>query len=62
VRTRLVGLARDAGRADPEPLADRLLLLYEGALSALLLGYVDRPVEQGRAVAEGLVAGPEAGR
>jgi AcrR family transcriptional regulator len=56
VRARLVELAQDAGRSDAEALADRLLLLYEGALSALLLGYLERPIAQARAVAEALVA------
>jgi AcrR family transcriptional regulator len=56
VRARLVEVAQDAGRSDAEALADRLLLLYEGALSALLLGYLERPIAQARAVAEALVA------
>jgi AcrR family transcriptional regulator len=56
VRARLVELAQDAGRSDAEALADRLLLLYEGALSALLLGYLERPIAQARVVAEALVA------
>jgi AcrR family transcriptional regulator len=62
VRARLVQLAEDAGRADAETLADRLLLLYEGAMNALLVGYLERPIAQSRAVAEGLVgAGDSAG-
>jgi AcrR family transcriptional regulator len=32
VRTLFVGLARDAGAADPEALAMQLILLYDGAL------------------------------
>jgi AcrR family transcriptional regulator len=56
VRARLVEVAQDAGRSDAEALADRLLLLYEGALSALLVGYLERPIAQARAVAEALVA------
>jgi AcrR family transcriptional regulator len=55
VRARLVELAADAGHADADGLADRLVLLYEGALSALLVGYVDRPIALARAVAETLV-------
>jgi AcrR family transcriptional regulator len=55
VRMRLLQLARDAGRADAEALADRLLLLYEGALSALLVGYLDDPIAQARSVAVALV-------
>jgi AcrR family transcriptional regulator len=57
VRARLVELAGDAGHADAEALADRLLLLYEGALSALLVGYLERPIAQAREVAEALVGG-----
>jgi AcrR family transcriptional regulator len=57
VRGRLVELAADAGRRDPDALADRLLLLYEGALSALLVGYIAEPIAQARAVAQALVDG-----
>jgi AcrR family transcriptional regulator len=56
VRDRLVELAAAAGHGDGAELADRLLLLYEGALSALLVGYVERPVAHSRAVAETLAA------
>ena len=62
VRDRLVELALAAGGPEPEAIAERLLLLYEGALSALLVGYIDRPVAQAREVAEGLVAGVPAPR
>jgi AcrR family transcriptional regulator len=55
VRGRLAELAADTGRADAEELADRLLLLYEGALSALLVGYLEDPIAQARSVGEGLV-------
>src|SRR5215218_268957 len=55
VRARLVELATDAGHPGAEALADRLLLLYEGALSALLVGYLDDPIAQARSVAEALV-------
>ena len=58
LRRRLLELGEAAGRADAGPLADQLLLLYEGALSALLVGHVDRPIAQSRAIAEGLVAPP----
>jgi AcrR family transcriptional regulator len=57
VRARLVELAGDAGHVDAKALADRLLLLYEGALSALLVGYLERPIAQAREVAEALVGG-----
>jgi AcrR family transcriptional regulator len=56
VRERLAELARAAAQPEPDALAERLLLLYEGALSALLVGYLDRPIAQAREVAEGLVA------
>jgi AcrR family transcriptional regulator len=56
LRRRLLELAEAAGRPDAEPLADQLLLLYEGALSALLVGHVERPIAQSRAIAAGLVA------
>jgi AcrR family transcriptional regulator len=55
LRRRLTGLAEASGRRDAEVLADRLLLLYEGALSALLVGHIDRPIAESRAIAEGLV-------
>src|SRR4051812_32013792 len=57
VRDRLVELAAAAGHGDGAQLADRLLLLYEGALGAVPVGYVERPVAHSRAVAETLGAG-----
>jgi AcrR family transcriptional regulator len=56
LRRRLAELAADAGRPDPERLADQLLLLYEGALTGLLVGHLERPVAQSRALAEVLLA------
>jgi|SRR5215218_1504880 len=56
VRARLAELAADTGHADAEELADRLLLLYEGALSALLVGYLEDPIARARSIGEGLVA------
>ena len=55
LRRRLTELASDAGRADPEHLADRLLLLYEGALTGLLIGHLARPIAQSRSLAEALL-------
>jgi len=65
LRRRLRELAADAGSDDPGRLADEILLIYEGALSALLVGHVDRPVARSRAIAEALldargIAGPAA--
>jgi hypothetical protein len=56
LRRRLVDLAQAAGRDDAPRVADQLLLVYEGALSALLLGHVEQPIAQSRAVAQALVA------
>jgi AcrR family transcriptional regulator len=56
LRDRLVELARAADAADPERVADELLLIYEGALSALLIGHVERPTAQARAIAEAVLA------
>jgi AcrR family transcriptional regulator len=55
LRRRLVELGAAAGHDDAEAAADRLLLLYEGALSALLVGHVERPIAQSRALAETLL-------
>jgi AcrR family transcriptional regulator len=57
LRARLIELAA-AGRADAdaESIADQLLLLYEGALTALLVGHVERPIAQSRRLAEALLA------
>jgi AcrR family transcriptional regulator len=55
LRRRLRELAAAAGGDDPARLADELLLIYEGALSGLLVGHVERPVAQSRAVAEALL-------
>jgi AcrR family transcriptional regulator len=56
LRDRLIELARAAGPADPEGVADELLLIYEGALSAMLIGHVERPTAQSRAIAEAVLA------
>jgi AcrR family transcriptional regulator len=57
LRRRLTDLAEAAGHRDAEALADRLVLLYEGALSALLVGHVEEPTAQSRAIAEALMNG-----
>jgi AcrR family transcriptional regulator len=57
IRRRLIDFAAAAGHRDADALADRLLLLYEGALSALLVGYIERPIAESRAIAEALVHG-----
>lgn len=58
LRNRLVELAGSAGLADAGGAADQLLLIYEGALSALLVGHVERPTAQARALAEALLRRP----
>lgn len=58
VRDRLVQLAEAIDRADPGGVADQLLLIYEGALSALLIGHVERPTTQARAMARVLLHAP----
>ena len=55
LRARLIELAAAAGRADAESIADQLLLLYEGALTALLVGHVERPIAQSRRLADALL-------
>ena len=55
LRARLVELGEAAEQDDPDHLADQLLLLYEGALSALLVGHVERPIARSRELAGGLL-------
>ena len=55
LRGRLADLAQAAGRDDPQRVADQLLLVYEGALSALLLGHIEQPIAQSRALAQALL-------
>jgi hypothetical protein len=52
---RLIELGEAADQDNPEPLADQLLLLYEGALSGLLVGHVECPIAQSRELAAGLL-------
>ena len=61
LRHRLVDLAQAAGRDDAHRVADQFLLVYEGALSALLLGHVEEPILQGRALAQALLAERDGG-
>src|SRR5918992_4707832 len=56
LRSRLAELAAATGRSDPDGLADALLLLYEGALTALLVGHVERPIGRARDMARILLA------
>lgn len=48
-------LATEAGAADPEPLADQLLLLVEGAIVAAAMGTAARPAERARSAALALL-------
>jgi AcrR family transcriptional regulator len=54
-RSLMVDLARAAGVADPEPLAQRLLLLYDGALMGARLDRDPSTAAAARTVAEGLI-------
>jgi AcrR family transcriptional regulator len=58
LRDRLVGLAESIDGTDPGGLADQLLLIYEGVLSALLTGHIEHPTAQGRAMAQTLLHAP----
>jgi AcrR family transcriptional regulator len=54
-RALMVDLARQAGVADPEPLAQRLFLLYDGALMGARLDRDPSTAAAARTVAEGLI-------
>jgi len=54
-RALMVDLARQAGVADPEPLAQRLLLLYDGALMGARLDRDPSTAAAASTVAEGLI-------
>jgi AcrR family transcriptional regulator len=56
LRARLVELSTAAGHADAERVALQILLVYEGALAALLVGHVERPVAESRRAARTLLA------
>ena len=58
LRDRLVELAESVDPADPGGVADQLLLMYEGALSALLIGHVEHPTAQARAMAQAWLHAP----
>lgn len=53
--SRLAGLAREAGLADPDAVADRLVVVYDGALAGLLRGAPADPIGVARAIADQLV-------
>lgn len=55
LRERLVELTRAAGAQDPTTTGDQLLLLYEGALTGLLIGHISNPVAAAHAVARGIL-------
>jgi len=55
LRERLQALAGDLPVADPVELAEEILLVYDGTLSAFLRGPVGDPVARGRALAAVLV-------
>jgi AcrR family transcriptional regulator len=54
-RALMVDLARQAGVADPEPLAQQLLLLYDGALMGARLDRDPSTATAARTVAKGLI-------
>lgn len=56
VRDRLRALVADTGTADPDALTADLLLVHEGALSALALGLDPDPVGRARRLAARLLA------
>ena len=51
LRERLHALAADVGVPDPAELAEEVLLVYDGTLSAFLRGPVGDPIARGRALA-----------
>jgi AcrR family transcriptional regulator len=55
LRNKLVELAETLEEADPGRLADQLLLIYEGALTALLIGHIERPTDQAHALAQAVL-------
>ena len=57
LRERLHALAADVGVPDPAELAEEVLLVYDGTLSAFLRGPVGDPIARGRALAAACVSG-----
>ncbi|KAB8186183.1 TetR family transcriptional regulator [Microbispora catharanthi] len=55
LRERLRTLAAEAGAADPDVLADQLLLLVEGAIVAAAMGTAADPAERARSAARALL-------
>ncbi|WP_260617354.1 MULTISPECIES: TetR/AcrR family transcriptional regulator [Microbispora] len=56
LRERLGTLAAEAGAADPDALADQLLLLVEGAIVAAAMGTATGPAERARSAALALLS------
>lgn len=56
MRGYLAKLCSDAGAGDPEDLAERLLVLHEGATVVYSLGVSTEAVRKARQIAVGLVA------
>lgn len=56
MRGYLVGLAEEAGAEDPEDLAERLLILHEGATVAHSLGLSSDAAQKARQIASTVVA------
>jgi AcrR family transcriptional regulator len=57
LRDRLVALAEPIDPADPGGVADHVMLIYEGALSGLLIGHIERPTAQARTMAAAILPG-----
>lgn len=55
LRRRLAALVRDTGAADPEGIADELLVVFEGALATAALDSIDHPTATAKAIAHQLV-------
>lgn len=52
---RLAELAREAGAAEPEQVAADIVVIYEGAITALLLQNVPEPLRRARRLTAGLL-------
>ncbi len=50
-----IGLARNAGAAEPKALATQLMLLKEGAIVMAVMGFGENPAADAKAAAEGLI-------
>ena len=58
---RFASLCREAGIARPDDMAQRLMLLYEGAIVTVGMETFARPFDVARTVARSLLEGAEAG-